>query len=100
MKANIDYAFSVSKSTNGSISLKVWLSTLVSTDVLELLLYLVRIKDLYTQLVNRQYIVKSLMDKKNISYYDSSLSKPHLNSVRVARSTYYKKWYSKNSRRK
>jgi hypothetical protein len=59
IKLNIDYAYSVGVNRNGCITLKVWLSSLFSSDECELLLYLVRIKYLYNQLVNRYYIVHS-----------------------------------------
>jgi hypothetical protein len=57
MKPNVDYAFKVSKSKNGALSLKVWISSIFSTDLRELLLHLVRIKFLYSQLINRFYVV-------------------------------------------
>jgi hypothetical protein len=59
LKANIDYSYSVGVNRNGSISLKIWLSSLFSSDVHELLLYLVRIKYLYNQLINKYYFVHS-----------------------------------------
>jgi hypothetical protein len=57
IKSNIDFSYSVSKTKNGAVSFKVWISSLVSTDVHELLLHLVRIKNIYTQLINRYYVV-------------------------------------------
>jgi hypothetical protein len=47
----------VSKSKNGSVSFKVWISSVISTDVHELLLHLVRIKTLYMQLITRYYAI-------------------------------------------
>jgi hypothetical protein len=68
IKSNIDYSYSVSKTRNGAVSFKVWISSLVSTDVHELLLHLVRIKDLYTQLINRYYVVNSRLAKIKHNY--------------------------------
>jgi hypothetical protein len=68
LRSNIDYAFSISKSKNGSISFKVWISSVLSTDVHELLLHLVRIKTLYYQLVNRYFVVKHIVRKVNNDY--------------------------------
>ena len=61
LKSNIDYAIKVSKSQNGAISFKVWMSSVISTDMHELLLHLVHIKLLYHQLVNKYYIVDSYL---------------------------------------
>lgn len=58
LKPHIESSISISKSRNGSVSLKVWISSLLSIDVHELLLHLVRIKDLYYQLVNRYFSVR------------------------------------------
>jgi hypothetical protein len=68
LRSNIDYALSVSKTKNGSISFKVWISSVLSTDVHELLLHLVRIKTLYSQLVNRYFVVKHIVRKVNNDY--------------------------------
>jgi len=57
LKSNIDFALKVSKSKNGALSLKVWISSVFSTDLRELLLHLVKIKYIYSQLINRFYIV-------------------------------------------
>jgi len=59
LKSQIESSISISKSRNGSVSLKVWISSLLSVDVHELLLHLVRIKGLYYQLVNRYYSTDS-----------------------------------------
>ena len=42
IKSNIDYDYYTSKSNNGSITLKIWMSSLLSNDIHELLLYLLR----------------------------------------------------------
>jgi hypothetical protein len=68
LRSNIDYAFSVSKSKNGSISFRVWISSVISTDVHELLLHLVRIKGLYSQLINRYFVVKPIVRKVQYDY--------------------------------
>jgi hypothetical protein len=57
LKSHIESSLSVSKSRNGSVSLKVWISSILSVDVHELLLHLVRVKGLYSQLINRYYLV-------------------------------------------
>ena len=59
IKSNIDYDYNVGVNRNGCITLKVWLSSLFSSDVHELLLYLVRVKYLYNQLISRYYLVHS-----------------------------------------
>jgi hypothetical protein len=72
VKYNIDYSLDISKTRNGSISFKVWLSSRISTDVQELLIHLLRIKDLYTQLINRSYLVySSFANLKNYYSYTS-----------------------------
>jgi len=58
LKSHTESSISISKSRNGSVSLKVWISSRLSVDVHELLLHLVRIKGLYYQLVNRYYLIK------------------------------------------
>ena len=57
MKYNIDYSQYTSKNINGAITLKVWISSRLSTDLRELLLHLVKIKYIYSQLIYRMYIV-------------------------------------------
>ena len=57
LKSHIQSSISISKGRNGSVSLKVWISSTLSVDVHELLLHLVRIKELYYQLINRYYLV-------------------------------------------
>jgi hypothetical protein len=65
LKSHIESSLSVSKSRNGSVSLKVWISSILSVDVHELLLHLVRVKSLYSQLINRYYLVpKSIVIPK------------------------------------
>jgi hypothetical protein len=59
VRSNIDYAYNVGINKNGCITLKVWLSSLFSSDLHELLLFLVRIKYLYDQLINRYYLAHS-----------------------------------------
>ena len=69
IKSNLDYNYCTSKSNNGSITLKIWMSSLFSSDIHELLLYLLRIKNLYFELVNRYYLVYSKLT--NLKYYYS-----------------------------
>ena len=68
IKSNIDYDYYTSKSNNGSITLKIWMSSLLSNDIHELLLYLLRVKNLYFELVNRYYLVYSKFAKLK-NYY-------------------------------
>jgi len=57
LRPHIDYAIKLSKTMNGAVSFKVWLSSDISADIHELLLHLVRIKYIYNELINRYYIV-------------------------------------------
>jgi hypothetical protein len=57
LKSHTESSMNISKSRNGSVSVKVWISSTLSVDVHELLLHLVRIKGLYYQLVNRYYLI-------------------------------------------
>jgi len=75
LKSNIDYAFKVSKGRNGAVSFKVWISSVISTDLHELLLHLVRIKDLYTQLMNRYYIIHRGFNYIKNNYLPKSINK-------------------------
>jgi len=76
IKSNIDYSFYTSKSNNGSITLKIWMSSLFSSDIHELLLYLLRIKNLYFELVNRYYLVSSKFSNLKNYYLYSKVNKP------------------------
>lgn len=68
LRSHIESSTSVSKSRNGAVSLKVWIASILSVDVHELLLHLVRIKGLYNQLINRYYIQrKTLLSDKLIN---------------------------------
>jgi hypothetical protein len=74
MKLNVDFAFKISKSKNGALSLKVWISSIFSTDLRELLLHLVRIKFLYLQLINRFYIVNPYFNYIKNNYIIKSVN--------------------------
>ena len=78
IKSNIDYNYYTSKSNNGSITLKIWISSLFTSDVHELLLYLLRIKNLYLELVNRYYLVYSKFANFKYSYLYNKVIKPIL----------------------
>lgn len=66
LKSQIDSSISVSKTRNGAVSIRVWISSTLSVDIHELLLHLVRIKSLYSQLLYRIYFIKSNMkNRKN-----------------------------------
>jgi len=99
VKSNIDYALSISNTKNGSISFKVWISSLISSDVHELLLHLIQVKDLYTQLVDRYYKVNSklayldLIKSTDIMKYvkKTNYNKNRLFSYRVWKRTWRRK---------
>ena len=76
IKSNIDYNYYTSKSNNGSITLKIWMSSLFTSDVHELLLYLLRIKNLYLELINRYYLVYSKFANLKNYYLFNKVTKP------------------------
>jgi len=90
IKSNIDYTKAISKSKNGSISLKIWMSSLISSDIHELLLHILRIKDLYFQVINRYYIVDSNLFSLN-NYYSFSSVKNNIMDLKIKD----KKWRRK-----
>lgn len=57
MKSSYDYSKTVSKSISGALSVKVWMTSKISVDIQELLMVLVDIKHLYSQLLNKYFIV-------------------------------------------
>jgi hypothetical protein len=76
LKSHFDYAKSVSTSNNGSLTFKVWISSSLSTDTQELLLYLIQIKDLYNHLVNKYYLIDNkFVYIKDYNYYTSTQNK-------------------------
>jgi hypothetical protein len=64
IKANVDSSFRIISSSNGTISIKVWIISFMSADIEELLLYLIRIKDLYN-IINLKYYRHPLRINKN-----------------------------------
>jgi hypothetical protein len=64
LKSQTQCGSSIDKSKNGAVGIKVWVSSLIAVDVLELLLHLVRIKDLYSQLLYRYFGKKAYNNKK------------------------------------
>jgi hypothetical protein len=94
IKSNIDYDFYTSKSNNGSITLKIWMSSLFSSDIHELLLYFLRIKNLYFELVNRHYLVYSKFS--NLKYYSlySKVNKFIQIKKNIKRKKYLKRFFS------
>lgn len=105
LKSHTESSMSISKSRNGSVSVKVWISSTLSVDVHELLLHLVRIKDLYSQLVNRYYLVnKNILafnKEKNIKrmninkYYlinKNNLSSNKTKMIKWKKKIKYKTW--------
>jgi len=68
MKSNCDYSKSVSKSISGAVSVKVWMTSKISVDLQELLMYLVDIKYLYLEVFNKFYLVPE-------RFYDDEMNK-------------------------
>jgi hypothetical protein len=64
IKSHIDYSWTFSKTINGSISFKVWIASFMSSDIHELLLFLIHIKELYSQFMNQSIKPKSFFSKK------------------------------------
>ena len=56
-KSNIDYSWKSLKSKNGVLTLKIWISSIMSNDVQEILLHLLRFKFLYNIIMNKYYTV-------------------------------------------
>lgn len=95
IKSNIDYNYYTSKSNNGSITLKIWTSSLFSSDVHELLLYLLRVKNLYYELVNRHYIVYSKLANLKYNSLINNVNKPIWIRKKVKRRRYLKRFIYK-----
>jgi len=68
LKSQTQYSSTWDKSKNGVVSIKIWITSMVAADILELLLHLVRIKDLYSQLLHRYFGKKTYIFKKNKKY--------------------------------
>ena len=68
MKSNYDYSKFVSKSISGAVSVKVWITSKISVDLQELLMYLVDIKNLYSEIFNKFYLVPE-------RFYDDEMNK-------------------------
>jgi hypothetical protein len=68
LKTHIDYGLKTSKSMNGSLTLKIWISSEISADLHELLLHLVKIKYLYNELINRYYIINPYLNRFRYNY--------------------------------
>jgi hypothetical protein len=100
IKSNIDYDFYTSKSNNGSITLKIWMSSLFSSDIHELLLYLLRIKNLYFELVNRYYLVYSKFSNLKNYYLFNKVNNPIQIRSNKKRRKLYKNYIYKNKQRK
>jgi len=60
MKSTYDYSKTISKSISGALSVKVWMTSKISVDIQELLMLLVDIKHLYTQLLNKYFLVSNV----------------------------------------
>lgn len=57
MKSSYDYSKTISKSISGALSVKVWITSKISVDIQELLMFLVDIKYLYSLVFNKYYLV-------------------------------------------
>ena len=86
LRSNIDYAIKEAKSQNGSISLKIWMSSIISTDLHELLLHLVKIKYLYNELINRYYNINPYIN----TIKNEFLLKPLDEDIKNSNRTKYK----------
>jgi hypothetical protein len=81
MKSSYDYYKTVSKSISGALSVKVWMTSKISVDIQELLMLLVDIKHLYSQLLNKYFIVSRRFvfgDEKKKSKIRNTWSKINL----------------------
>ena len=58
------------------------MSSLISSDIHELLLHILRIKDLYFQVINRYYIVDSNLFSLN-NYYSFSSVKNNIMDLKI-----------------
>jgi hypothetical protein len=59
LKATMDYTFRAGNFLPGTTTLKVWFSSLLSSDIMELLLYLKKKQEIYNALINRYFVVHS-----------------------------------------
>lgn len=99
IKSNIDYTKAISKSKNGSISLKIWMSSIISSDVHELLLHLLHIKSLYLQIINKYYFVdNNFINIKN--YYSFNTVKNITKNLNINTIKEREKSYLNLSKRK
>jgi hypothetical protein len=80
IKANVDSNVRPIRSSNGTISVKVWIISFMTTDIEELLLHLLRIKELHN-ILSRKYLI-----------FPDVINKHHLN-LKVRRYTKYKHKY-------
>lgn len=74
IRSNIDYSCAWGITRNGCLSLKIWISSLFSVDLRELLLHLIKIKHLYYQLINRYYVIETKLVNINNNYYLKSIN--------------------------
>lgn len=68
LKSNMDYTQRVGNFLSGTTNLKLWYSSLLSSDNIELLAYLLKMKKILNALNNRNFIVNSNI-KYFINYY-------------------------------
>jgi len=73
-RSHIDYTSQYSKNQNGAISLKVWISSRIGSDIHDLLLHLMRIKYLYYLLTYRYYHIHSSLNEIKRNYYFKSVN--------------------------
>ena len=88
MKSSYDYSKTISKSISGALSVKVWITSKISVDIQELLMFLVDIKYLYSQVFNKYYLVaRRFLRHKRIYSNRRSIIQRHYWLQR-------KKWYN------
>ena len=105
MKSSFDYSKTISKSVSGALSVKVWITSKISVDIQELLMFLVDIKYLYSQVFNKYYLVarRFLWHKKIHSNQWEIAQRHHLlqrknwyNILRKSKKCIKNKYFNKN----
>lgn len=68
LKSSMDFTQRSGNFTPGTTNLKLWYSSLLSSDIMELLAYILKMKEIFKALINRNYIINSNI-KYFINYY-------------------------------
>jgi len=71
LKSTMDYTLRVGNFKPGTTTLKLWYASLLSSDIIELLLYLSKMKVIYNAILNRYFIVPKRI-KDLVLYYNLS----------------------------